>query len=117
MNQVQGGLLHLRAVRTLGVGEHVRIECYPHPSVPVEFVTHPATDVDDRFGSKTGEKRSPGTLRRPVVTFAKGDDPGDRLPVAGHDNAAALAHTAEKTRKAAVGIGCGDGVIHNLVLM
>jgi hypothetical protein len=73
--------------------------------VLVEFVTHPTTDVDDRFGSETGEERS---------TFAKGDDPGDRLPVAGHDDAAALAHTAEKTRKAAVGIGCGDDVIHDL---
>jgi hypothetical protein len=80
-------------------------------------MTHPSTDVDDRFGPKTGEQGRPRALRRPVVTFSKGHDPGDRLPVTRHDDAAALAHTTEKTRKAAVGIGCGDGVIHNLVLM
>jgi regulator of protease activity HflC (stomatin/prohibitin superfamily) len=78
-------------------------------------MTHPSTDINDRFGSKTGEERRARTLSRAVVTLADGDDSGDRLPVTGHDDAAAFAHAAEKTRKAAVGIGCGDSVIHNRI--
>ncbi len=102
---IGGGQGHLlRAVlgatpSALSVGEHIRVECYPQRSALVKFVTHPSTGTDDRFGSKTSEEGGPRTLCSPVVTFAKRDDPGDRLPVAGHDDAAALAHTGRRLEK------------------